>query len=279
MTEQINLIYGGKPEDFRWAGFGSGSGTNLRECAKIIKPALIFSDRPKAKLLTLEAIADVPKIAINGFEACGSWKESQGKPEKEAEYRRKSIIYNEQIVEELKKFEKEKGELHLIVLGGYMRFVMDPLLSAYKDRAINVHPADLTILNYENGSFKRAFVGENAVYDALKKRQTDTRSDVIIVDGREDHGEIITNGPEVRVWYEFLRGKDAEREECLGDLAKAHQGFQKVRSDWPALTTALKMISEARVGLGTEPAHYNEWRNVYVDGKAMPYGGFEAKGK
>src|SRR3989344_2328004 len=115
MAEQINLIYDGKPEDFRWAGFGSGSGTNLRECARIIKPALIFSDRPKAKLLTLEAIADVPKIVINGFEACGSWKEAQGKPEKEEEYKKKSSIYNERILDELKKFEKDKGELHLIV--------------------------------------------------------------------------------------------------------------------------------------------------------------------
>jgi len=37
--EQKHLIYTGKLEDFCWAGFGSGSGTNLRECAKIIKPA------------------------------------------------------------------------------------------------------------------------------------------------------------------------------------------------------------------------------------------------
>ena len=52
MHGKTKLIYSGKQEDFLWVGFGSGSGTNLRECAKVVKPGLIFSDRPKAELLT-----------------------------------------------------------------------------------------------------------------------------------------------------------------------------------------------------------------------------------
>ena len=71
---KMKKIYSGKYEDFSWVGFGSGSGTNLRECAKVIKPALIFSDRPKAKLLQLEEFTDVPKIVLDGYKICGSWK-------------------------------------------------------------------------------------------------------------------------------------------------------------------------------------------------------------
>ena len=65
MNEQIIPIYSGKPENFNWVGFGSGSGTNLRECAKIIKPKLIFSDKPKAKLLKLYEVCF--KSIINFF--------------------------------------------------------------------------------------------------------------------------------------------------------------------------------------------------------------------
>ena len=56
MKEKIKPIYEGKREDFTWVGFGSGSGTNLEACAKIIPPAIIFSDRPSAKLFDLPSL-------------------------------------------------------------------------------------------------------------------------------------------------------------------------------------------------------------------------------
>jgi len=86
--EKITPIYSGKPNDFCWAGFGSGSGTNLRECAKVAPPKLIFSDRPGAKLLSLEELANVQQIVVDGYKACGSWKKAQGNPEAEAEYKK-----------------------------------------------------------------------------------------------------------------------------------------------------------------------------------------------
>jgi folate-dependent phosphoribosylglycinamide formyltransferase PurN len=272
MTEKIIPMYSGKPEDFHWVGFGSGSGTNLRECSRIIKPVLIFSDRPKAKLLGLEELADVPKIVINGYRACGSWKKAVGNPELEAKYEEKSAAYNQQVLDKLQEFEKQQGiSIDLIVLGGYMRLLKEPLLSAFKDRIINVHPANLSITR----GAERTYIGEDAVYDAIKACETRTKSSVIMVDDGEDHGEILTQGPELKVWPEFLRGTDAEREECLREYADAHQSFQKVRSDWPALTSALKMISEGRIALGTEKTHFDEWRAVYVDGKPVGYEGFQ----
>jgi len=277
MIEQIIQIYSGKPEDFNWVGFGSGSGTNLRECAKIIKPALIFSDRPKADLLNLEELADVPQIVLNGFKACGSWKEAKGNLELETEYNRRSTEYNKQILEKLREFEKEIT-IDLIVLGGYMRFVMDPLLSAFRDKIINVHPSDLP-LNEDN---KREYIGADAVYDAINiLSQTVlgkyTRSSVIMVDEQEDHGEILVQGPELEMWSEFLNVNSTERRECLREYANIHQSIQKVRSDWPALTTTLKMISEGRIALGTEKFYHNEWRRVYIDGEPQPYSGLKIK--
>jgi len=266
MSEEINPIYSGKPEDFAWVGFGSGSGTNLRECAKVIKPVIVFSDKPSAKLLNLEELADVRKIVLNGYEICG--------PAKEPGYEEKSEEYNEMIVKKLRQVEEDIGKgIDLIVLGGYMRIVKPVILNAYPDKVVNVHPAKLYLL----ADGERIFVGENAVYDAIKAGQTDTASSVIIVDQGIDHGEILTTGPDVKVWAEYLKGIPAEQAECLEEYADAHQSLQKVRSDWPALTTALKMISEGRIALGTEKVHNNEWRSVFFDGREMPYQGFKVK--
>ena len=275
MDEEIKPIYGGKPEDFHWAGFGSGSGTNLRECAKVIKPTVIFCDRPKAELLELEELADVPKIVLNGYETCGSWKKAQGNPEAEVAYNKRSEDFNKQILERLQVFEEVHGiTIDMVVLGGYMRLVKEPILSAYKDKMINVHPADLTILNPDN---TRKYIGDDAVYDAIRANEISTRSSVILVDGGTDDGEILTMGGDLRIWRDFISGTDPKDEQTFKEYAKYHQGIQKERSDWPALTTALEMISQGRIALGNVKVHNNKWRQVYVDRKVVGYGGFQVR--
>lgn len=236
---------------------------------------MIFSDRPNAKLLKLEELADVPKITLDGYKACKSWKKAQGNPKTEAEYKKRSIAYNDEIVTLLDRFQaNERRNIDLIVLGGYMRFVEAPLLESYRDRIINVHPADLTILDHNR---KREYIGEDAVFDALEAGELVTRSSVIMVDEREDHGEIITQGPKVRADFDIDSLPVMGRGDMLRFHADAHQDRQKEISDWPALTTALKMIAEGRVALGDEKTHFNEWRNVYVDKRKQGYGGYEVK--
>ncbi|MDO8740884.1 MAG: formyltransferase family protein [Candidatus Woesearchaeota archaeon] len=283
MTEKITPIYSGKYEDFNWVGFGSGSGTNLRECAKVIKPKLIFSDKENAGLLVLEELANVEKRFL---------KKEEGE---------KSIDYNKRILDLLKRYEKENDfAIDLIVLGGYMRLVKEPLLSCFKDKIINVHPADLSILDFSEFSIprdsrdhfvkvyqynepRRKYIGDDAVYDAIKAGETKTRSSVIIVDGKPDHGEILAQGHVLPVDEEFLRLPVQERDALLRQYIdgtkekKGHQGRQKEISDWPALTTVLKMIAEGRIALGTKKTHYTEWRTVYADEKAVGYGGFQVK--
>jgi len=271
MKEEIIPIYSGKPEDFHWVGFGSGKGTNLRECAKIIKPVLIFSDRPKAELFNLEELIGIHHKSLDGYKICGSWNKAKGNPELEAEYEKKSYWYNQFILDALMYFKEERRiNIDLIVLGGYMRLVKEPLLNAFKDKIINVHPADLSKLN-ENNS--RKYVGEDAVYDAIKSKEKTTCSSIIIVDKKTDHGEIITQGPNVMVWPEMLK-KNID-ENILRGYTNVHKEYQKKVSDWPALTTVLKMISEGRISLGTKKVFFDEWRRVYIDGKAMGYGGYQ----
>ncbi len=273
MEEKIIPIYSGKPEDFHWVGFGSGSGTNLRECAKVIKPVLIFSDKPDVKLLNLEELADVPKIVIDGKEYCGSWKKAEGNPDLESKYEENSIKYNQLILDELRKFERKKEiTIDLIVLGGYMRLIKEPLLGNFKDKIINVHPAKLS--EWINGT-ERKYIGEDAVYDAIKAGETKTRSSVIIVNEKIDGGEILVMGPELVVEKEYLQITEKEKSKHIREYADAHQNKQKIISDWPALTTTLELIARNRLKLGTERTWEDGLRCVYLDGNALSYGGYQ----
>ncbi|MBR9704518.1 hypothetical protein GOV12_03845 [Candidatus Pacearchaeota archaeon] len=213
---------------------------------------------------------------IDGYKKCGSWKACKGDSKLKAAYERRSIEYNEEIVEELQRHEEiQQAPFDLIVLAGYMRLVKQPLLDAYPDKIINVHPSSLPVdLSLRE---KRRFIGEDAVYDAIKEGQTRTCSSVIMVDSLEDHGEILTQGPNLLVWNEFLYGTVSQREEWFREYADVHQTLQKVRSDFPALTTALKMISQGEIALGSKKRYYDEWRRVYVNGEPMPYSGLKVR--
>ncbi len=285
MTEQTIPIYSGNLDDFHWVGFGTGSGTNLNACAKVIKPSLIFSNRakenPKAGLFQQPQLLEERGIIHESIKAIDitGFRPKDGDPDKLAAYEKKCIEYDQMIVDMLHRYEESLGySFDLIVLGGYMRLINAPLLEAYKDRIINVHPADLGILvvDSENAEkYIRKYIGDKAVYNALKAGEEVVRSSVIMVDEGEDHGEILTQGPELEVWHEFLEGTDAERQECIDEYADGFQSFLKVRSDWSALTNALEKIANGRIALGTENIHHNEWRGVYIDDKLMLYEGFQ----
>lgn len=293
VDKTIIPLYSGKLKNFHWAGFGSGSGTNLRECAKVITPSLIFSDRPSASLFGWEELSlemEVIQESINGYKACGSWKKAADNSQLKAEYKERSLEFNQAIVDLLHKYEeRQEAPFDLIVLGGYMRLVLEPLLEAYKDKIINVHPADLFIIEHRGYRgpekdipiFKRKFVGDNAVYDAIKAGETTTKSSVIMVDGRIDHGEILTQGPSLAVSESFLMLSPKQQERRLKNYVdgtkrkKGHQERLKEVSDWPALTSALEMIANGRISLGTEKKYLKEWRKVYVDGNMMNYQGFQ----
>ena len=274
----IKPIYAGKPENFHWVGFGSGTGTNLRECAKVKKPSLIVCDNPKAGLLELDALKGVERLIYNGFRECGSFKDSRGNPELEQEYQRKSGAFNAKLLDDINSFEEQVGyKIDLIVLGGYNRIITDPLLKAYQDKIINVHPADLTLLDEDH---RRRFIGLNAVYDALSyqithpqaSQQPSTLSSIILVDEGEDHGEILARGKSVEMVQDFTANNlDLEK---LREYADIHQRIQKPQSDWPALTTVLLTIMHGKLGISEQKMHHNDWRMIYMGDTPLPYGGF-----
>ncbi len=289
--EIITPMYSGDIKDFHWAGLGSGSGTNLVACHKAVPASFIFSNKKTAGLMNLEELADTSRDFISSFLVCGGNRSDAVKKGEEAlaEYERKSIEFDELLIDRLKKEEERIGApFDLIVLGGYMRLVGKTLLEAYKDKIINVHPADLGILKRKEGPpshqrFKRKYVGDDPVYDAIMAGERYTRSSVMIVDKGVDHGEILTQGPILKISQNIWHmpkdnGSYMVRRYVDGiEGQKGYQDMQKEASDWPALTTALKLIAEGRISLGSEESFFNEWRKVIVDGKAMPYNGLQLK--
>jgi len=80
----------------------------------------------------------------------------------------------------------------LIVLCGYLHIVTVPLLAAFPGAVINLHDADLTVVD---GDGHPLFRGLHSTYDALAAGRSETRSTVHLVTTEVDHGP-----PLVRSW-------------------------------------------------------------------------------
>lgn len=116
-------------------------------------------------------------------------------------------------------------EPDLIMLSGFMRIVTEPLLTEFENRILNVHPADLTILD-ENGH--RKYTGMNAVEKAFIAEEKSTRSTVHIVSAEVDGGEIIALSDPLLI----EPGVDP----------KTHQEKMKFTCDGPAYLKALDIM-------------------------------------
>lgn len=180
--------------------FGSGQGTILQALLNNNDSTVevVFSDRP-CRFLEIGKNAGIPSLMLP--------YEQEG--------------YDAKIAALL------PPGLDFLILAGYMRLVKKPLLDAYPNRILNVHPADLQAVD-ERG--RRKYTGANSVFDALSAGERKTRSTVIAVDEGMDTGRIICFGP----WVTYSQGEPVTRER-----ARRHQEIQKKESDIPALQQAL----------------------------------------
>ena len=210
--------------------FGSGMGTNLEALLAADQHSFeikaLFTDR-LCRIQQIGAFTEYPVIYhsfADFFKRKGiaKYKDVQTRMEYDAE--------NVRLLQACA--EEYCFSIDLIFLAGYMRVLYAPLLGAFKDKIINVHPADLTETTPDG---KRRYIGENAVYDALRDGKAKTRSSVILVDENIDGGPLLVSGP----WVTYEGGCPVTKES-----AKEHQMKQKRLSDWPASIEAITLISE-----------------------------------
>jgi len=153
----------------RIAVFCSGNGTNLQAIIDSIKKkrlkrveiALVVSDNPSAYALMRAKKAGIKSIVVE---------------------RDKFATKSEFEKEIIKHLEKENVEL--IVLAGFMRIIGPDLLTAYRNRILNIHPALLP-----------SFKGAHGIKDAFDYGAKVTGVTVHFVDDKMDHGPIILQEP------------------------------------------------------------------------------------
>jgi len=143
----------------------------------------------------------------------------------------------------------------VVALGGYMSYLT-------LDRCINVHPADLSILNAKG---KPKYAGDNAVVDAIASGEKLLRSSTIWTDKGVDTGPILMVSDPVRVQLpEPLETLVSNREELL-KVAEEHQNRLKEAGDWKIFPLTIEMIAKGRYAIDDED-------RIYFDGKPVPKG-------
>jgi folate-dependent phosphoribosylglycinamide formyltransferase PurN len=146
-------------------------------------------------------------------------------------------------------------EVDVIALGGYMSYLT-------LHRCINVHPADLSILNAKG---RRKYVGDNAVVDAIIAGEKLLRSSTIWTDRGLDTGPLLMVSDPVKVQLpEPLESLVADRDKLLR-VAEEHQNRLKEIGDWKVFPITIEMIARGRFALDEE-------ERVYVDGQPVPRG-------
>jgi folate-dependent phosphoribosylglycinamide formyltransferase PurN len=246
----------------RIAGFMSGSGTNilrLLEREKLLKAregvspfevVFIFSDRSDGSCYGESIACDtgIPYISydIRTFHRLRGLKRTVSTPEG-LEVRRE---FDKSAATLVRAF-----EVDVIALGGYMSYLT-------LHRCINVHPADLSILNAKG---KRKYVGDNAVVDAIIAGEKLLRSSTIWTDRGLDTGPLLMVSDPVKVQLpEPLESLVADRDKLLR-VAEEHQNKLKEIGDWKVFPITIEMIARGRFALDEE-------ERVYVDGQPAPNG-------
>ncbi|MCW1913458.1 phosphoribosylglycinamide formyltransferase [Luteolibacter sp. GHJ8] len=145
---------------------GSGSGSNMQAILDGVADgsipaeiALVMSENPEAYILERAKKAGIPTAVID----CRGFK---SKFPEEAQAETAAAL-------------KAAG-VELVCLAGFMRLVRTPLLKAFPDRIINIHPALLP-----------AFPGLQAWKQALDAGVPETGCTVHYVDGGMDTGPVI----------------------------------------------------------------------------------------
>ena len=246
---------------------GSCGGSNIRAMIKgatnyqvvaILYDRLSYHGSP-CKIPEIAQEADVPRIFVDSSDVMKNRHNEQVRKD-----------YYKRVIDEIESASARYGfHVDLIPLGGFMLLLSEPVLSYYKDKIINVHPADLAACNPDG---RRRYTGDRAVLNVVKDMLTSTKSSIHVVIPEVDGGDIIA---QKGMAISYPQGTDAWTEQDWNMFAGRIQDDQKKWCDWPAYVAALRMIADGRFALGREKNTSTGLRTVFLDGVPLPYGGHQ----
>ena len=150
--------------------------------------------------------------------------------------------------------------IDLFVNAGYMSIMTPVLLGEYEGKIVNVHPADLSIMDGDT----RKYVGIHVVEEAILSGETSINSTTHVVREEVDGGEMLVISAPVPVKLDVSIAKLAKDKKLRKVIVSEHQTKLKEAGDWIVLPMTVQMISEGRFSLGEN--------GVYLDGEHVPFG-------
>lgn len=151
----------------------------------------------------------------------------------------------------------------IIMLSGFMKIITEPVLSAFNYRMLNVHPADLTILENKKPKFK----GDRAVLDALLAGQDSIKASIHFVTTDVDCGPVLVVSKPLKVDKKKVK-KLKKNKTKLKEYAEFLQEKLKRSGDDPAFLKALELIADGKVALRKGKVYIKEkgkWKQGYYD--------------
>jgi len=231
------------------------------------KVTCAFTDNPEASGIKKLSKFDIPLIVrdIDSFYAKRGIKDYRQKVNDPEE--RKKL--DKRLVRDIRnEYDNENSvtilgnmydwdEIDFGLLSGYMWYMTDPMLRLF-EVIMNVHPADLTITK-EGG--RRRFIGDNAVYDAIKAGRTYTKSSIHIVTDGVDEGPLVVQSKPLFV--EGLTDEIKNDDKLLREFALKHQSRMKDECDIPAFKKAVELTAEGKVAMDDDKIYIgydDEWK-------------------
>lgn len=246
----------------RIAGLMSGSGSNLRkiiEHEKTVesleekasyKVVVIFSENPSSNATKIADEYGIPLVVrdLNAF------YQERGKPRRDLTLRAE---FDAETVEILKHFNAA-----VAAYAGYMSIATPPLINAFL--GVNVHPADLTIMNGN----KRKYAGSHAVRDAILAGEKQLRATTHIIEQELDSGRVLMVSSPLEVSlgrFNSTSPTSLTSKEHAELMVNTHQNRLKEIGDWIIFPKTLEYLAQGRYA-------QDEQGNLYFDNRFIPNG-------
>ena len=186
----MKQIYTPKKEPMRIAAFMSGEGTTLGKILEKEEPSfkvvMIFTDTSQSNAKKIADKHSIPYFCNNIRE----FYKSKGHTD------RKSMEVRKEFDKETAKLLQE-NRIDAVVLCGYMSLVTGEICDNYL--TINVHPADLRIVDSEGKKLYAGCMGEGCVKKAIESKRKELRSSTHLVTSEVDGGAVLMVSEKVEI--------------------------------------------------------------------------------
>jgi folate-dependent phosphoribosylglycinamide formyltransferase PurN len=256
---ELTKLYNESNGVMRVAGLMSGSGSNIVKILEFqrnyeaefgdlpFEVVCLFSDNPNSNAQQIGKNFNLPVVIrdINEF------NNSKNVSKKDSLNARPE--FDQGTIEELSRYEAT-----VAAYAGYMSIATVPLINAFL--GINVHPADLSILDSKEN---RKYTGAHAVKDAILAEEKYLSSSTHIIEEKVDCGRILMVSSPIEVILE--NDFDPNNRKHVKSAENYNQERLKKQGDWIIFPKTLLYLAQGRFSKDKED-------NLYFDGKRIPNG-------